>query len=503
MCGFIGTTNHALGELMLQKQAHRGPDASTYWSDKTFKFGHALLDITGARQTQPVITPQGNILLFNGEMYDSRISNDTVWLGKMLDKYGMPVLEWTDWHGSIAYYNPESGLLTLVRDQFGTKPLWWKWDGKTFEFSTSLKSFLHKEMQDDKMMKFGSMGDECIWKNTHKVEPGGVLQFDIKKNFKLTRNNLWNYVLVRKERFDKEEFIHKTKEAILKVANYGNSNNKHAIFLSGGFDSQLVASICRESTKDITLFTCGYTNEQPNNHAHWGFQEESQMALKSGELWGREVVKVDLRRDERIALGKTWLAGTHYAWSDHNRQGPRYKLAEAAAKHGCKVVLTGDSGDELFSGYLHHDKRFDPKYCLDMCYQARKWRWFPINMLQYSDPQAQTLFIDLLTTSEQNILATDQTVGLFGMESRIPLLTQRYVHYNLTLPTGTRFKQLPGLELGTTKYLMREVMKDYLPRHVIERKQKTGWSSPWDNNHPEQGARWRHEDLELLKRLGA
>lgn len=226
------------------------------------------------------------------------------------------------------------------------------------------------------------------------------------------------------------------------------------------------------------------------------------MALKSGELWGREVVKVDIGRDERIALGKTWLAGTHYAWSDHNRQGPRYKLAEAAAKHGCKVVLTGDSGDELFSGYLHHDKRFDPKYCLDMCYRAREWRWFPRDILQYSDPMAQTLFIDLLTTSEQNILATDQTVGLFGMEARIPLLTQRYVQYNLTLPTGTRFKQLPGLELGTTKYLMREVMKDYLPQHVIERKQKTGWSSPWDNNHPQQSRRWRMEDLELLKRLG-
>ena len=77
------------------------------------------------------------------------------------------------------------------------------------------------------------------------------------------------------------------------------------------------------------------------------------MALQSAELWGRPVVKVDLGRDERISLGKTWLAGTHYAWSDHNRQAPRYKLAKAAAEYGCKVVLTGDSGDELYSGYLH------------------------------------------------------------------------------------------------------------------------------------------------------
>ena len=137
-----------------------------------------------------------------------------------------------------------------------------------------------------------------------------------------------------------------------------------------------------------------------------------------------------------------------------------------------------------------------------MMKMAKEWRWFPHKVLELSDPMANSLFIDLLTTSEQNILATDQTVGLFGMEARIPLLTQRYVQYNMTLPTKTRFTQFKGLELGTTKYLMREIMKDYLPRHVIERKQKTGWSSPWDNNHPQQAARWRQEDLDLLIRLG-
>lgn len=502
MCGFVGTTNKPLTKIMLQKQEHRGPDALSFWNDKKFGFGHALLDITGANQTQPITTPDGNILLFNGEMYDSREKNDTVWLGKMLDKYGTSILEWSDWHGSLAYYNPKAQSLHLIRDQFGTKPLWWKYDGEHFEFSTSCKSFLHKELETEER-KFGSMGDECIWKGIHKVEPGGLLHFDLKKNFKLTRRNLWNWLTFRKQPFNKEEFIERTKESILKVANYGNSDNKHAIFLSGGFDSTLVASICRESTKDITLFTCGYLNEKGNSHEHWGFQEESMMAKKTAELFGRELVHVDLGRDERIALGKTWLAGTHYAWSDHNRQAPRYKLARAAAEHGCKVVLTGDSGDELYSGYLHHDKRWNEKYCINMMNDAKNWRWFPDSVFEFSDPKANSLFIDLLTTSEQNILATDQTCGLFGMESRIPLLTQRYVHYNMTIPTKTRFTHFEGLDLGTTKYLMREVMKEYLPEHVIYRKQKTGWSSPWDNNHPQQSVRWRNEDLELLKRLGA
>ena len=25
-------------------------------------------------------------------------------------------------------------------------------------------------------------------------------------------------------------------------------------------------------------------------------------------------------------------------------------------------------------------------------------------------------------------------------------------------------------------------MKDYIPKHIRERKKKCGWSSPWDNN---------------------
>ena len=164
--------------------------------------------------------------------------------------------------------------------------------------------------------------------------------------------------------------------------------------------------------------------------------------------------------------------------------------------------MTGDSGDELFSGYLHHDKRWNPEYNKTMIEQAREWRWFPSGVFDFTDDKAATLFIDLLTSSEQNILATDQTVGLFGMEARIPLLTQRYVQYNMTLPTKTRFTQFKGLQTGTTKYLMREVMKEYLPDHVVNRKNKTGWSSPWDNNHAQQAQRWRQEDLDLLTRLG-
>ena len=44
-------------------------------------------------------------------------------------------------------------------------------------------------------------------------------------------------------------------------------------------------------------------------------------------------------------------------------------------------------------------------------------------------------------------------------------------------------------------------MKDYLPEHVRTRKQKVGWSSPWDNNHKELVRLWKLQDLEYISNL--
>ena len=64
-----------------------------------------------------------------------------------------------------------------------------------------------------------------------------------------------------------------------------------------------------------------------------------------------------------------------------------------------------------------------------------------------------------------------------------------------------KFKTHPDYNLGTYKYLLREVMRDYLPKHVRSRKKKVGWSSPWDNNHKELTRLWKLQDLEFIANL--
>lgn len=502
MCGFVGTTRHSLIKTMLMRQAHRGPDAQSYWADNTISLGHALLDISGARQVQPTTSAAGNIVVFNGEMYDSSIANDTKWLCEGLDKWGLEFLKMTDWHGVICWYKKAEGKLYLIRDHFGTKPLWWRFDGKDIDFATSLKSLLTKEVDETKLERFKKYGqlffDESIYKNTYKVAAGEVLCFDTQ-TWRMKRTNLWDYFKIGSNKFNKEEFRQKLIESVLKVA---KTKQKLGMFLSGGLDSTLVASILAKNNVPVEVWTCGYNLKQKGQYwMHEGFHNESEMAVRTCKELGIPIKRVILDRDERFYLGKFWISNTHYPWADHNRQAPRYKLAEAAAKSGCKVILTGDSGDELFTGYTHHDVRVNDKGNERFCQFNAKERAFPRNVFG-SDWKNNSFFVDLLSTSEQNILATDQTIGMFGMESRIPLLTQHFAKYVISINGDTKFQQVDYCNFPTTKWLVREAFGDYLPNHVRYRLKKTGWSSPWDNNEDKSQKEWRESDIQMCRWLG-
>ena len=176
-------------------------------------------------------------------------------------------------------------------------------------------------------------------------------------------------------------------------------------------------------------------------------------------------------------------------------------MCKQASADGCKVILTGDSADELVSGYKHHEKRFNDEYNLEtMEHVKRTHKWFPIKSFG-DDLINNTLFHDLLTTSEQNILTTDQTCGMFGMESRPVFLTQSFVKYIMSVKGTDKLKDNPDYHPGEWKWLLREGMKDYIPEHVRLRAQKIGWSSPWDNNNDKIRKREQIEQLKYLEEM--
>ena len=81
MCGFVVTTDIDNCSKMMERQQFRGPDAMGMWKNKD-SYGSCLLDINGKKQLQPYKTKKNNYLVFNGEMYDTNIQNDTKYLSR-------------------------------------------------------------------------------------------------------------------------------------------------------------------------------------------------------------------------------------------------------------------------------------------------------------------------------------------------------------------------------------------------------------------------------------
>ena len=500
MCGFVVTTDIDNCAKMMERQQFRGPDAMSMWKNKDIAMAHALLDINGEKQLQPYKTKNNNYLVFNGEMYDTNIQNDTKYLADGLETYGFKFLEWNDWHGSLAWYQPEKKKLVICRDHFGAKPLWVYKKDKNLTVTTSLRSL--SDLKENKRIKKGYIinsllqGRETPYKDVVKVSPGEYVIFDFNKDTMLTKN-LWNSFAIKSNPFNKADFRTRLITNIQKIA---NNKQKTGLFLSGGFDSTFALSVVKDMGLDLTVYICAYDKTKGIYHDHNGFRDESRLAAQTCKEWGIKHKILVLQQDQIYDYDRRWLNNTRYPWSDRNRRVPRYFLAREAARDGCKVILTGDSADELFSGYLHHHKYWLEGYCEEKLKYYKKEKWFP--NIQFSDDKWNNMLIsDLLITSEQNILATDQTCGMFGMESRPVYLGQNFVRYCYEFDGMTKFTQKFGWDTGTYKYLLREVMGDMLPEHVKSRKKKTGWSSPWDNNHPVVQNQWRKADWEYMVEL--
>ena len=129
MCGIVGITsnddNFVSEYLKIIK--HRGPDGQGIWSDGNVTLGHNLLAITDKPylSKQPYITPKGNILIYNGEIFNyyellkryynfiPKTTCDTELLAWGLDNLGMYFLNQIDSMHSLAYYNKENKKLYL------------------------------------------------------------------------------------------------------------------------------------------------------------------------------------------------------------------------------------------------------------------------------------------------------------------------------------------------------------------------------------------------------
>ena len=169
MCGIAGFFNSEKRELskkilfnFSKTLNHRGPDNSGIYYNKYIGLSHNRLSIIDLSDNgnQP-ITDGENWLVYNGEIYNYKqlkedlikksftfsSNSDSEVLFKAIKHYGIPsTLNKLEGIFAFAFYNSKNKQITLARDGFGIKPLFYTIRNNTLYFASELKALV-KELK--------------------------------------------------------------------------------------------------------------------------------------------------------------------------------------------------------------------------------------------------------------------------------------------------------------------------------------------------------------------
>ena len=217
MCGICGFQSKNPGrqakvvvEAMLQKLARRGPDGSGIHEDQRsgLVMGHQRLAIidTSAAAAQPMRSVSGRYLLsFNGEIYNYRKlslelraagidcsqTSDTAVLLSAIEHWGLEnSLKKVEGMYAFALLDLSNSRLTLVRDRFGIKPLYYGLVNGDFFFASTL-NVIDQSFSPPPPLSLPGMqayfetgfipGKLSIYENVFKLEKANLIEFDLSR----------------------------------------------------------------------------------------------------------------------------------------------------------------------------------------------------------------------------------------------------------------------------------------------------------------------------------
>ncbi len=398
MCGFVGfigqsgaNATHAetVGN-MADAIRHRGPDDRGVWSDPDagIALGHrrlSIVDLSPAGR-QPMVSQSGRfVIAFNGEVYnhkDIRRDLETsgkapTWRGHSDTEVMLATIETLGIAAALekfvgmfafALWDRQKRRLILARDRIGEKPLYWGVNNGVLLFGSDLAALkLHPLWQGEinrdalaLMLRFNNIpAPFTIYKEIHKVQPGKILEFP-RNSFVPQATDYWDASTILSASVD-QPFCGSPQDAIAEterllsqsLAGQMIADVPLGAFLSGGIDSSLVVALMQAAnTRPVRTFSIGF-EEAAFNEAPYAKAVANHLGTDHTEFY---VSTADaLATVPRIAK----VYSEPFADSS---QIPTMLVSELARRH-VTVALSGDGGDELFSGYN--------RYAI----ADRTWKW--------------------------------------------------------------------------------------------------------------------------------
>jgi asparagine synthase (glutamine-hydrolysing) len=378
MCGIAGcyqqADGHKLVDIMTDRIAHRGPDATGIWAHDddrvSVQLGHrrlSIIDLSTAAD-QP-LSKDGLILAYNGELYNYRslraeltargvtfrTESDTEVVLEAWRCWGCDALKRFRGMFAFALLDLRTGGLVLARDPLGIKPLYYLRRGGGLVFASELKALVDaagSELRMEpgalvaSMLYYWLPEERCAIDGVQKL-PGGSWA-ECRPDGSVTVRHYWRVADVAAAAAagppaDLGEVISESVTAHL-VADVPVSS-----FLSGGLDSSIVTVLAHHADAGIDAYTITFRPEDQRLEA---MPDDAVYARRVAARYGIDLHEIEISPDivdmlPRIVDILDEPIGDPAAINT-------LLMCEAAAERGVKVILSGMGADELFGGYRKH-----------------------------------------------------------------------------------------------------------------------------------------------------
>ena len=578
MCGIIGAwwkENPNNIESIIQESInslqHRGPDDKgidiTNVCDGTLFLGQTRLSIIdlSAGGHQPRSTSDGRYsITFNGEVYNYKeIRRELILLGHVfVTESDTEVLltAWVEWGStcltrligmfSFVVVDRKLNTLTLVRDAFGIKPLFYSYDNNSLCFASEIQAVIHLksksiELDDQRLYDYliyavQDVGRDTFFKGIHHVPPSHMVTINLNGTSGIKIDKWWNPSIKENTDISFHSAAGILRELFLESIRFHlRSDVPIGIALSGGIDSSAIACATRYLEPDMDIHTFSFIPEGSRlSEEKWiDIINQSINAIPHKVIVKSHELNQDIE-DLIVTQGEPFCTTSMYA---------QYRVFRLAKEVGVKVVLEGQGADELLAGYQgYHGQRMRSLFeKVDFCGMARfakKWKkwdgranlspwraflgqlipdelfrimqglvgeqtvpkWInknyfksnsilfrPVRMNRTNNGKRRRVAEVLLDSMMNNGLPSllrygDRNAMRFSIENRVPFLTLPLAEFVLSLPEHFLIS-----EEGETKSIFREAMRGIVPDQILDRRDKVGFESPMGG--------WISEIIEKIK----
>lgn len=525
----------------LEQMKRRGPNArGTYLNcgnGKNLFLLHTRLSIIDveARSNQP-LDFDSNVIVYNGELYNFLelrnkllqkglnfvTDSDTEVFLKAHQFYGTEkALDLSEGMWAYALFDKSNGSLTLGRDRFGEKPLYYYFDNDGIYFGSEIKfifTLLGKALaiNFNQVNRYLVNGYKSLYKQKgtffegiQEVPPSTFLE--ISRDLHVREKKYWNPEFSFNHELSYEEAVKGVRDKLLQAMEIRlRADVPLAFCMSGGIDSLSLISIAKRIFNyDVHGFTivdkdARYNEEQMVDLAVKELQVEHDYVKLSEDNFLHEIQTLVSQHDAPVY---TISLFTHW------------KLMKSIACKDYSISVSGTGADELLSGYYDHHNLYlyelrddpsfnnslagwkkhiapivrnphlqnpklyfeNPEFREHIYFESSEFKKYlknhewdeGFNETDYSnDILRNRMLNELFHEGVPVILHEDDLNAMYySLENRSPFLDRGLFEHCYSIPTNHLVRD------GFAKVVLRDAMKDIVPHQILWNPRKVGFNA--------------------------